>query len=50
MINTTTHKYIDVSYTLVVRRGIYQVILNYYDENHKRKQPWRSLYIEDKPR
>lgn len=49
MINTTTQQ-ICVTPTLVTSRGWYHVILNYYDENHKRKQPWRSLKIEDKPR
>ena len=48
MINNTT-QYINVSYTLTVKRGIFQVILDYYI-NGKRKQPWRSLHIEDKPR
>ena len=50
MINTVTHDFVYVvKPVLVTSRGWFQVILNYYDENHKRKQPWRSLNIQDKP-
>lgn len=46
----TTQKHIDVLPTLTKKRGIFQVILNYYDSNNERHQPWKSLGIEDKPR
>lgn len=46
----TIPQYITVTSNLTTSRGWYQVILNYYDENHKRIQKWRSLRIEDKPR
>ena len=50
MTNTATQEYVYVvKPVLVTSRGWFQVILNYYDENHKRKQPWRSLNIQDKP-
>ncbi len=45
---TTTQEYINVTSVLIEKRGIYQIILNYYI-NGKRKQPWRSLGIEVKP-
>lgn len=48
MINTTTQDYIVVTSNLTTSRGIFQVILNYY-ENNKRKQKWRSLGIKDIP-
>ena len=48
--NTTTQQRITVKPTITISRGWYHVILNYYDENHKRKQPWRSLNIQAKPR
>jgi len=34
--------------SLVVRNGIYQVILEYYDENGKRQQPWRSTGLKER--
>lgn len=46
--NTET-KYINVTSNLVVKRGIYQVALNYYDLNNKRKQKWKSLGLKDAP-
>ena len=50
MTNTATQEFVYVvKPVLVTSRGWFQVILNYYDENHKRKQPWRSLNIQDKP-
>jgi len=32
--------------TLTVRNGIYQAVLDYYDENGKRQQPWRSTGLK----
>ena len=32
--------------SLVVRNGIYQAVLEYYDENGKRQQPWRSTGLK----
>jgi len=49
MINTIP-QYITVTPNVVKSRGWFHVILNYYDENHKRKQPWRKLGIQAKPR
>lgn len=48
--NTLTQKqeYITVTSNLVVIRGIYQVILNYYI-NQERQQKWKSLKIKDIP-
>ena len=46
--NTET-KYIDVTSNLVVKRGIFQVALNYYDYNNKRVQKWKSLGLKDVP-
>ena len=48
--NTLTQKqeYITVTSNLVVKRGIYQVILNYYI-NQKRQQKWKSLEIKNIP-
>ena len=34
--------------SLVVRNGIYQAILEYYDENGKRQQPWRSTGLKER--
>lgn len=47
--NTTTQEYINVTSNLVVVRGFYQVVLNYYDISHKRKQKWKSLGLKDIP-
>lgn len=44
----TTSQYISVNYNVIPVRGYYQVIFDYYDENNKRHQPWRSTRIEDK--
>lgn len=33
--------------SLVVRNGIYQAVLEYYDENGKRQQPWRSTGLKE---
>lgn len=46
--NTET-KHIDVTSNLVVKRGIFQVALNYYDLNNKRVQKWKSLGLKDIP-
>ncbi|MBR2588660.1 MAG: phage integrase SAM-like domain-containing protein [Bacilli bacterium] len=45
--NTLTQNYITVTSSLVTVRGIFQVILSYYDNTHKRKQKWKSLGIKD---
>lgn len=34
--------------SLVVRNGIYQAVLEYYDENGKRQQPWRSTGLKER--
>ena len=34
--------------SLVIRNGIYQAILEYYDENGKRQQPWRSTGLKER--
>ena len=34
--------------SLVVRNGIYQAILEYYDESGKRQQPWRSTGLKER--
>lgn len=44
--STTVQQYIAVNSNLVVRRGIYQVVLNYYDASNKRQQKWKSLGIK----
>ena len=46
--NTTT-QFIEVKYNITVERGWYQVIMNYYDQFHKRHQKWKSLGIKDIP-
>lgn len=33
---------------LQVRNGIYQAVLEYYDENGKRQQPWRSTGLKER--
>ena len=33
---------------LQVRNGIYQAVLEYYDENGKRHQPWRSTGLKER--
>lgn len=43
--NKATQEYINVTSNLVIMRGIYQVVLNYYI-NGKRKQKWKSLKIK----
>ena len=34
--------------SLVVRNGIYQAVLEYYDENGKRQQHWRSTGLKER--
>lgn len=34
--------------SLVVRNGIYQAVLEYYDENGKKQQPWRSTGLKER--
>ncbi len=34
--------------SLVVRNGIYQAVLEYYDGNGKRQQPWRSTGLKER--
>ncbi|MBO5143432.1 MAG: site-specific integrase [Clostridia bacterium] len=34
--------------SLVVRNGIYQAVLEYYDEKGKRQQPWRSTGLKER--
>ena len=46
---TQEQQYITVSSSLVTIRGIFQVVLSYYDSNNKRKQKWKSLGIKDIP-
>lgn len=46
MKNMSSQNYIEVKYNLTISKGFYQVILNYYDTNHKRKQVWKSLSIK----
>ena len=43
---TNTTEYRTVTSNLIVARGIYQIILNYYDTTGKRKQKWKSLKIK----
>ena len=31
---------------LQIKNGIYQAVLEYYDENGKRHQPWRSTKLK----
>ena len=45
MTNTATNNYIEVTSNLIVMRGIYQVVLNFYIDG-KRKQKWKSLKIK----
>lgn len=47
--NINTQEHIAVKSNLTTKRGIFQVVLNYYDNNHKRKQVSRSLGIRDIP-
>lgn len=47
--NNTTQEYITVKSNLTTKRGIYQVVLNYYDNTHKRKQVSRTLGIRAVP-
>ena len=44
--STAVQQYITVNSNLIVRRGIYQVVLNYYDATNQRQQKWRSLGIK----
>ena len=47
--STQSQQYISVSSSLVTIRGIFQVVLSYYDNTNKRKQKWKSLGIKDMP-
>ena len=46
IMSTAVQNYITVNSNLVVRRGIYQVVLNYYDATNQRQQKWKSLGIK----
>lgn len=45
----TIPQYICVTSNITSIRGWFQVILNYKDENNKRKQKWKALGIKDIP-